>query len=63
MSDKHINNPILQPIVQPMIDEIKEQQKPKVPTVQPPQEGPLAPAELDQDPGGGYNPNHTYPQS
>ena len=20
------------------------------------------PAELDQDPGGGYNPNHTYPQ-
>ncbi len=24
---------------------------------------PLEPAELDQDPGAGYNPDHTFPQS
>jgi hypothetical protein len=24
---------------------------------------PPKPAELDQDPGGGYNPNHTFPQT
>lgn len=51
------------PIVQPMIDEIKERQKPKEPDAKPPQEGPLKPAELDQDPGGGYNADHTFPQS
>ena len=50
-------------IVQPMIDEMKEQQKPKEPAAKPPQEGPLKPAELDQDSGGGYNPDHTLPQT
>lgn len=50
------------PIVQPMIDEMKERQKPKDSAAKPPQEGPLKPAELDQDSGGGYNPDHTYPQ-
>ena len=46
-----------------MIDELKEQQKPNEPVVKPPDEGPLQPAELDQDPGGGYNPDGTYPQT
>lgn len=59
MSDKHYE----EPIVQPLIDEIKERQKPKEPTAQPPKEGPLKPSELDQDAGGGYNANHTFPQS
>lgn len=59
MSDKQFDKPI----VQPMIDEIKERQKPKEPIAQPPKDGPLAPAELDQDSGGGYNSNHTFPQS
>lgn len=56
---------IPQPIVQPIIDELKqprqdkkeEEKAPPVGPVHPPQ-----PAELDQDPGGGYNPDHTYPQ-
>ena len=52
------------PIVQPMIDELKQQQqKPKDPGAKPPDEGPLKPAELDQDSGGGFNPNHTFPQT
>ncbi|HEX6547071.1 MAG TPA: hypothetical protein VF023_12235 [Bryobacteraceae bacterium] len=25
--------------------------------------GPIAPAELDQDAGGGYNTDHTFPQT
>lgn len=25
--------------------------------------GPIAPAELDQDPGDGYNTDHTFPQT
>ena len=52
--------------VQPMIDEVKELQKPKEPGTTPPEPPPKAPpksAELDQDPGGGYNPDHTYPQT
>ncbi len=48
--------------VQPMIDEVKELQKPKEPGTTAP-EAPPKPAELDQDPGGGYNPDHTYPQT
>jgi hypothetical protein len=48
-------------IVQPMIDEISQQQKPTESTT-PPKDGPLKPSELDQDPGGGYNPDGTYPQ-
>ena len=49
-------------IVQPMIDELTEQQKPKE-SATPPEEGPLKPAELDQDAGGGYNPDGTFPQT
>ena len=52
-------------IVQPMIDELRypkdAPETPKAPPrgpVHPPQ-----PAELDQDAGGGYNPDHTYPQT
>jgi len=51
-------------IVQPMIDELTRpkdaQDTPKAPPrgpVHPPQ-----PAEQDQDPGSGYNPDHTIPQ-
>jgi hypothetical protein len=51
-------------IVQPMIDELKEkQQKPKDPGAKPPEDGPLEPSELDQDSGGGYNRDGTYPQT
>jgi hypothetical protein len=53
-------------IVQPMIDEMKELQKPKNSEVKlpdPPPAGPEQPAELDQDAGGGYNPDGTYPQT
>jgi len=55
-------------IIQPIIDDLKG----KNPTVQPtedevaPPRGPLhppQPAELDQDAGGGYNPDGTYPQT
>jgi hypothetical protein len=28
-----------------------------------PPKPPPKPAELDQDPGGGYNPDHTFPQT
>jgi hypothetical protein len=49
-------------IVQPMIDELAEQQKPKE-SATPPEEGLLKPAELDQDAGGGYNPDGTFPQT
>ena len=45
-------------IVKPMIDELKGTKPPK-PTK--PAE-PEQPAEQDQDPGGGYNPDHTIPQ-
>jgi hypothetical protein len=48
--------------VQPMIDEVKELQKPREPGTKPP-EPPPKPAELDQDPGGGYNPDGTCPQT
>jgi hypothetical protein len=53
-------------IVQPMIDEMKELQKPKNSEVKLPDSqliGPEQPAELDQDAGGGYNPDGTYPQT
>jgi hypothetical protein len=51
-----------QKTVQPLIDEVTELQQPNKPAA-PPQEGPLKPAELDQDPGGGFNRDHTYPQT
>jgi len=43
------------PIVQPMIDELAR--RPGTPAPEP-QTEPEA-AELDQDPGGGFNPDHT----
>jgi len=56
-----------------MIDELRNRQKPKEEIPAPPQ-GPVhppqpsereeeKPAELDQDPGGGFNPDHTDPQT
>jgi hypothetical protein len=47
-------------IVQPMIDEVSELQQPNESEGIPPDEP--KPAELDQDAGGGFNPDHTYPQ-
>jgi hypothetical protein len=53
-------------IVQPMIDELRyPKDAPEAPKTPP--RGPVhppepQPAELDQDAGGGYNPNHTFPQ-
>lgn len=56
-------------IVQPIIDDLKGRSSPpQVPTeneAEPPV-GPIhppKPAELAQDPGGGYNANHTFPQT
>jgi hypothetical protein len=50
-------------IVQPMIDELNERQQKPNESATPPEAGPLAPAELDQDAGGGYNPDGTDPQT
>jgi hypothetical protein len=51
-------------IVQPMIDELRFPKDapttPKAPPRAPAH--PPKPAEQDQDPGGGYNPDHTIPQ-
>ena len=52
-------------IVQPMVDELKQAHKTKIPDEKAPPVGPVHPpqsAELDQDPGGGYNPDGTFPQ-
>jgi hypothetical protein len=51
-----------------MIDEVNKLRKPNElqkpnESATPPQEGPLEPSELDQDPGGGYNPDGTFPQT
>jgi hypothetical protein len=57
-----------QPIVQPIIDDLKGKtttQLPQADETAPPR-GPIhppEPARLDQDAGGGYNPNDTYPQT
>lgn len=45
-----------------MIDEVVKPEKPKDGGKTPPEPAP-EPAELDQDPGGGYNPDHTNPQT
>jgi len=54
-------------IVQPLVEELKEPYKTKKPAeLEPPPVGPIHPpeaAELDQDPGGGYNPDGTFPQT
>jgi hypothetical protein len=53
-------------IVQPMIDDLRcPKDAPQLPKA--PSRGPVHPpqseaAELDQDPGGGYNPDGTFPQ-
>lgn len=44
-----------------MIDEVVKPEQPK-PGQNKPADCPK-PAELDQDPGGGYNPDHTNPQT
>jgi len=55
-------------ILKPIMDDLKgTTQLPTADEVAPPR-GPLhppqpQPAELDQDPGGGYNPDGTYPQT
>jgi hypothetical protein len=53
-------------ILKPIMDDLKgTTQLPTEDEVAPPR-GPLhppRPAELDQDPGGGYNPDGTYPQT
>jgi hypothetical protein len=49
-----------QPIVQPIVDDFKKVHKPKPPS---PPQAPPRPAEADQDAGGGYNPDHTNPQT
>src|SRR4030088_659267 len=53
-----------QPVVKPIIDEMTGQSSPgsSVPGGLPKPPKPQ-PAELDQDAGGCYNPDHTYPQT
>ena len=54
-----------QPIVKPIVDELKEPHKTRKPEEKAPPVGPIHPpqsAELDQDPGGGYNRDGTIPQ-
>lgn len=48
------------PIIKPIIDELKKAQQPKP---APTPKAPPVPAESDQDAGGGYNPDHTDPQT
>ncbi|HYL75481.1 MAG TPA: hypothetical protein VEU96_14810 [Bryobacteraceae bacterium] len=48
--------------VQDIIDEVVKPEKPKEGESAPPP-APPKPAEQDQDPGGGYNPDHTIPQT
>ena len=57
-------------IVQPMIDELRQHPKDAPAPLGAPPRGPVhppepkeEPAELDQDPGGGYNPDGTFPQT
>lgn len=52
-------------IVQPMIDELRFPKDPPVAPIHTPRlpGDPPEPAELDQDAGGGYNPDGTYPQT
>jgi len=47
-------------VVQPVIKELKKTQTPKSPDAP---RTPPRPSELDQDAGGGYNSDHTYPQT
>jgi hypothetical protein len=61
------NEPQTPSIIQPIIDDLKGKAKPElpIPDEEAPPRGPLhspQPAELDQDPGGGYNPDGTISQ-
>jgi len=65
-----VEPPVVPPsVVQPIIDDFKRTHKIEPPPAPPPEQAPpvgtLTPpksAELDQDPGGGYNANHVIPQ-
>ena len=53
-------------VIQPIIDDLKRKPTTRLPSedeVAPPNPSQPQPAELDQDPGGGYNPDGTYPQT
>jgi hypothetical protein len=60
-------------ILKPIMDDLKGTTTTQRPTedevapprgpLHPPQPAPPQPAELDLDPGGGYNPDGTYPQT
>jgi len=67
-SDKFpaIPEPQIKSIIQPIIDDLKRKPTTRFPSedeVAPPNPSEPQPAELDQDPGGGYNPDGTYPQT
>ena len=49
-----------EPIIKPIIDDLKKIHQPKP---APAPTAPPKPAEQDQDAGGGYNPDHTDPQT
>jgi len=55
-----------EPVDQPLIDGLKNKPTTHFPSeneVAPPNPGVPQPAELDQDAGGGYNPDGAYPQT
>jgi hypothetical protein len=54
--------PVTKPLLKQLTDQHRTNSKdPKQnPTIE---VDPLEPAELDQDPGAGYNPDHTFPQT
>jgi hypothetical protein len=61
-----VEPPVVPPsVVQPIIDDLKKPHKTEPTDEKAPPVGPVHPpksAELDQDPGGGYNANHVIPQ-
>ena len=75
MSKKHtetpdefpaIPEPTQKSIIQPIIDDLKRKPTTHFPAeneVAPPNPCGPKPAELDQDAGGGYNPDGTHPQT
>jgi hypothetical protein len=61
-----IPEPTQKSIIQPIIDDLKRKPTTHFPAeneVAPPNPCEPQPAELDQDQGGGYNPDGTYPQT
>ena len=71
MHKKPEQPPVVEPpivplsVVQPIINDLKKSHPTEPPIEQAPPVGPIHPpqaAELDQDPGGGYNANHVIPQ-